>query len=157
MKISKYTDWLITLIGYAVVLIAVSLVFNDTVYVEIKDDEVFGIYKKGLTWYKKENFYDLLESSLMMCQFSPITKEEVIELISKWFQEYDEPTVFVRFKELRLEYRLSQEELAGKLGIHVDIVKSIENGYAAPIKVLKMYALFFNVSSDYILELKNDR
>ena len=41
MKISKYTDWLIRMIGYALVLIAVSLVFNDTVYV---DDSYFGVW-----------------------------------------------------------------------------------------------------------------
>ena len=41
MKISKYTDWLIRMIGYALVLIAVSLVFNDTVYV---DDSYFGLW-----------------------------------------------------------------------------------------------------------------
>lgn len=69
----------------------------------------------------------------------------------------DEPKVFTRFKELRDESGLSQKELASKLGIHSDIVKSIEDGYAAPIKVLKKYALFFHVSSDYILELTNDR
>ena len=130
---------------------------DDTVYVELADDEVFGIYKKGLVWYKKDNFYDLLESSEMMSYFKPITKEEVVKLISEWLQGYDSPKVFERFKELRLEKGLSKEELAEKLGIHVDIVTSIENGYAAPIKVLKKYALFFGVSSDYILELKNDR
>lgn len=41
MKIGKYTDWLIRMIGYALVLIAVSLVFNDTVYV---DDSYFGFW-----------------------------------------------------------------------------------------------------------------
>ena len=41
MKISKYTDWLIRMIGYALVLIALSLVFNDTVYV---DDSYFGVW-----------------------------------------------------------------------------------------------------------------
>lgn len=136
---------------------AVYLYDNDTIYVEIKDNDVFGLYKKGLRWYKKENFYDYMESSIMMSYFTSITKEEVIELISKWFQEYDEPKVFERFKELRLEQGLSKEELAEKLGVNVDIVTSIENGYAAPIKVLKNHALFFRVSSDYILEIKNDR
>lgn len=65
--------------------------------------------------------------------------------------------MFKRFKDLRLEHGLSQEELAEKLDVHINIVKSIENGYAAPIKVLKKYALFFRVSSDYILELTDDR
>ena len=41
MKISKYTDWLIRMIGYALVLIAVSVVFNDTIYI---DNSYFGIW-----------------------------------------------------------------------------------------------------------------
>ena len=41
MKISKYTDWLIRMIGYALVLIAVSLVFKNTIYI---DDSYFGIW-----------------------------------------------------------------------------------------------------------------
>ena len=123
---------------------------DDTVYVELADDEVFGIYKKGLVWYKKDNFYDLLESSEMMSYFKPITKEEVVKLINEWLQGYDSPKVFERFKELRLEHVLSQEELAEKLGIHVDIVKSIENGYAAPIKVLKKQ----NIIIVFMMQLK---
>jgi len=41
MKINKYLDWLIRMIGYALVLIAVSIVFNDTVYI---DNSFFGIW-----------------------------------------------------------------------------------------------------------------
>ena len=41
MKISKYTDWLVRMIGYALVLIAVSLVFNNTIYV---DNSYFGFW-----------------------------------------------------------------------------------------------------------------
>lgn len=41
MKINKYVDWLIRMLGYALVLIAVSIIFNDTVYV---DNELFGIW-----------------------------------------------------------------------------------------------------------------
>jgi len=41
MKISKYTDWLIRMIGYALVLIAVSLVFKNTIYI---DDSYYGIW-----------------------------------------------------------------------------------------------------------------
>ena len=130
---------------------------EDTVYVVLDDDNVFGIYKNGMIWYKKNNFWDYFESSEIMNCFTPISKEEVVNLLSEWLKGYDSPKVFERFKELRLEHGLAQEELAEKLGIHVDIVKSIENGYAAPIRVLKKYALFFNVSSDYILELTNDR
>ncbi len=38
---SKYIDWLIRMIGYALVLIAVSLVFKNTIYV---DNEFYGLW-----------------------------------------------------------------------------------------------------------------
>ena len=41
MKINKYIDWLIRMIGYALVLIAVSLIFNNTIYV---DNQYFGVW-----------------------------------------------------------------------------------------------------------------
>ena len=41
MKINKYLDWLIRMIGYALVLITVSIIFNDTVYI---DNSYFGIW-----------------------------------------------------------------------------------------------------------------
>lgn len=41
MKINKYIDWLIRMIGYAFVLIAVSIIFNDTVYI---DNSYFGFW-----------------------------------------------------------------------------------------------------------------
>ena len=41
MKINKYFDWLIRMIGYALVLIAVSVVFNDTIYI---DNSYYGFW-----------------------------------------------------------------------------------------------------------------
>lgn len=41
MKINKYLDWLIRMVGYALVLITVSIIFNDTVYI---DNSYFGIW-----------------------------------------------------------------------------------------------------------------
>ena len=41
MKINKYIDWLIRMVGYALVLIAVSIIFNDTVYI---DNSYFGFW-----------------------------------------------------------------------------------------------------------------
>ena len=38
---NKYLDWLIRMIGYALVLITVSIIFNDTVYI---DNRYFGIW-----------------------------------------------------------------------------------------------------------------
>ena len=41
MKINKYLDWLIRMIGYALVLITVSLIFNNTVYI---DNSYYGLW-----------------------------------------------------------------------------------------------------------------
>ena len=41
MKISKYVDWLIRMIGYALVLITVSVVFKNTIYI---DNSYYGIW-----------------------------------------------------------------------------------------------------------------
>ena len=41
MKINKYLDWLIRMIGYAIVIIVVSIIFNNTVYI---DNSYFGLW-----------------------------------------------------------------------------------------------------------------
>lgn len=41
MKINKYLDWFIHMIGYALVLITVSLIFKNTVYI---DGSYFGLW-----------------------------------------------------------------------------------------------------------------
>jgi len=41
MKINKYIDWLLRMIGYAIVLITISIIFNDTVYI---DNSYFGFW-----------------------------------------------------------------------------------------------------------------
>ena len=41
MKLNKYFDWLIRMIGYALVIIAVSVVFNDTMYI---DNSYYGFW-----------------------------------------------------------------------------------------------------------------
>ena len=41
MKINKYLDWFIHMVGYALVLITVSVIFNDTVYI---DNSYFGLW-----------------------------------------------------------------------------------------------------------------
>jgi len=41
MKINKWIDWLIHMVGYALVLILVSIMFNDTVYI---DNSYFGLW-----------------------------------------------------------------------------------------------------------------
>lgn len=40
-RINKLLDWLLYMIGYAIVLIAVSLIFDGTIYI---DNSYFGIY-----------------------------------------------------------------------------------------------------------------
>ena len=61
--------------------------------------------------------------------------------------------MFIRFKELREEAGISKEDLATAIDVHINIINSIENGYNAPIEALKKYAIYFNVTADYILEL----
>ena len=41
MKINKSLDWFIHMVGYTLVLITVSLIFNDTVYI---DNSYFGLW-----------------------------------------------------------------------------------------------------------------
>lgn len=41
MKINKYLDWLIHMVGYTLVLITVSVIFNDTVII---DNSYFGLW-----------------------------------------------------------------------------------------------------------------
>lgn len=41
MKINKYLDWLIHMVGYTLVLILVSLIFSETVYI---DNRMFGLW-----------------------------------------------------------------------------------------------------------------
>ena len=41
MKINKYLDWAIHMIGYTLVLILLSLIFRDTVYI---DNRLFGLW-----------------------------------------------------------------------------------------------------------------
>lgn len=40
-KINKYLDWFIHMVGYTLVLITVSVVFNDTIYI---DNQFFGLW-----------------------------------------------------------------------------------------------------------------
>lgn len=65
--------------------------------------------------------------------------------------------MFVRFKELREEKGITAKELSKAIKVHIDVISSIENGYNAPIEVLKKYAIYFDVTADYILELTDDK
>lgn len=65
--------------------------------------------------------------------------------------------MFVRFKELRIDRGITKEQLAKDIDVHIDVINSIENGFNAPIHVLRKYAVYFDVTSDYLLELVDDR
>ncbi len=65
---------------------SVVLYMENIIYVEIKDDEVYGFNKRGLEWFKKDNFYEYYESSLMMSYFSSITKEEAADMVEDWMR-----------------------------------------------------------------------
>ena len=41
MKINKYLDWFIHMVGYALVLITVSVIFQKTIYI---DNRIFGLW-----------------------------------------------------------------------------------------------------------------
>ncbi len=57
-----------------------------------------------------------------------------------------------RFKQLRKELNLSQEEIAGKLGIDVSSINRYEKDKREPeYATLLKIAAFFNVSTDYLL------
>lgn len=57
-----------------------------------------------------------------------------------------------RFKQLRLELNLSQEDIALKLGIDVSSVNRYEKNKREPeYATLLKIAAFFNVSTDYLL------
>ena len=65
--------------------------------------------------------------------------------------------VFERFKELREEKGITKEQLAKDIDVSIKIIESIENGFNAPIHVLRKYAVYFGVASDYLLELTDDK
>ena len=62
---------------------AVYLYDDDTVFVELGNDEVYGFNSKHLYWDRKDNFYDYFESSLMLSFISPITADEAIARVEK--------------------------------------------------------------------------
>jgi transcriptional regulator with XRE-family HTH domain len=65
--------------------------------------------------------------------------------------------MFVRFKEIRESRNITKEQLSEDIDVHIDIINSIENGFNAPIHVLRKYAIYFGVTADYLLELTDDK
>ena len=63
----------------------------------------------------------------------------------------------IRVKELRKQKRLSQTELGDVLGLTHKSISTIESGVrGTTIEKLILLAKFFNVSTDYLLGLKDE-
>lgn len=61
-----------------------------------------------------------------------------------------------KIKELRLEYGLSQQELADKLHFCLNTVSRWETGVKDPsLGSIKLLAKFFDVSTDFLLDIDN--
>ena len=61
-------------------------------------------------------------------------------------------------KNLRLEKKLTQEDLAKVLNLSVSTISMYETGAREPdISTIKNMAEYFNVTSDYILGLSSNR
>ena len=61
-----------------------------------------------------------------------------------------------RLKELRIENKLSQQELAIKLNVSQRSISSWETGFRQPdFEMLEKIANFFDVTADYILGISD--
>ena len=62
-----------------------------------------------------------------------------------------------KLKELRLEKGLTQKQVAEQLGISSTCYSGYEQGYREPdLKTLIKICRFFDISSDYLLGLKDE-
>ena len=62
-----------------------------------------------------------------------------------------------RIKTLRREKKMNQQELGEALGLTQTAISAIENGSrTTTIEKLILLAKFFNVSTDYLLGLKDE-
>lgn len=63
-----------------------------------------------------------------------------------------------RLKQIRLENKLTQKQLAERLGIQKSVVSYYENGDRCPsYDVLVRFARIFHTSTDYLLGLEHTR
>lgn len=63
-----------------------------------------------------------------------------------------------RLKQIRLENKLTQKQLAERLGIQKSVVSYYENGERYPsYDVLVRFARIFHTSTDYLLGLEHTR
>lgn len=64
----------------------------------------------------------------------------------------------LRLKELRLKYKMSQEQLGKKVDRSKSVICSYENNIKIPsVEILTQFAVIFNVSLDYLVGIdKNE-
>lgn len=64
----------------------------------------------------------------------------------------------MRFRDLREDLDMTQQELATQLNIRQSTLSQYENGQRQiPLNTLIQLALLFNTSTDYLLGLTNER
>ncbi|MBQ6122875.1 MAG: helix-turn-helix transcriptional regulator [Clostridia bacterium] len=64
----------------------------------------------------------------------------------------------MRFRDLREDMDMTQQELATQLNIRQSTLSQYENGQRQiPLNTLIQLALFFDTSTDYLLGLTNER
>ena len=64
----------------------------------------------------------------------------------------------MRFRDLREDMDMTQQELATQLNIRQSTLSQYENGQRQiPLNTLIQLALLFNTSTDYLLGLTNER
>lgn len=64
---------------------------------------------------------------------------------------------FTRIRDLREDYDLSQADVANHLGLHLTTYRRWETGiHEVPAYIIRELAIFYNISSDYLLGLTNE-
>lgn len=65
--------------------------------------------------------------------------------------------VYPRVRDLREDNDLTQEYLANRLNLHLTQYRRYETGESEiPVHIVKELALFYNVSSDYLIGITNE-
>jgi transcriptional regulator with XRE-family HTH domain len=63
-----------------------------------------------------------------------------------------------RFIQLRKEHKLTQQQMADTVGMHITQVKRYESGQAQPsVEILKKIATAFHVTTDWLVFEENER
>lgn len=65
-------------------------------------------------------------------------------------------TTATRLRQLRLEKEVSQSDVARYLGIERASYSAYESGTSRPVRYMDKLALYFNVSTDYLLCLSDN-